>query len=162
MKTIWFCGDNEEKLISIAEIVGEGLIMRDKNVEIIVQSEIREILGRGLKDTKEDKATFTNRLGFLGNLLHRNNIFAIIVSDAESNDRKNVKENYNNYLQINLGNSDLLCDLTLDVNDDPKTNAKKIIDYLVKQNLIPENAQEVYSEDEEEEIRKRLEDLGYV
>lgn len=163
MKTIWFCGEDDESLVSIAEIVGEELINRDKNIELIVHSEIMEILGRGLKDNPEDKTTFIDRLGFLGNLLHRNNIFALIVSkDAPVNDRKNIKENYSNYLQVNLGTSDSLCDIKLDKMDEPKLNAKKIIEHLVKQNVIPEQCQNVYSKDEEEEIRKRLEDLGYV
>ena len=164
MRTIWFCGNEEEKLITIAEFVGEELINRDKNVELIVESEIREILGRGLKDTLEDRPTFTDRLGFLGNLLHRNNIFALIISkDSTVEDRKKVKQNYGNYLQINLGAfKDLLCDLDLSIKNSEKENAKKIIDYLIFEKIIPEQAQEVYSEEEEEEIRKRLEDLGYV
>lgn len=163
MKTIWFCGKDENTLTSIAEFVGEELINRDKNIELIVESEIREILGRGLKDTPEDRSTFTDRLGFLGNLLHRNDIFTLIVSkDAPLNDRKIVKESYKNYLQVNYGDKDSLCDLTLDTTSDLKTNAKKIIECLIKEKIIPEQAQEVYSEEEEEEIRRRLEDLGYV
>ena len=164
MKTIWFCGNEEEKLTTIAEFVGEELINRDKNVELIVASEVREILGRGLKDTPEDKATFTDRLGFLGNLLHRNGIFAIIISpNASVENRKSVKQNYANHVQINIGDfKDLLCDLDLSLKDNPKENAKKIIEYLIFEKIIPEQAQEVYSEEEEEEIRKRLEDLGYV
>ena len=163
MKTIWFCGHEEDKLTTIAELVGEELINRDNYVELIVESEIKEILGCGLKDTPEDKATFTDRLGFLGNLLHRNDIFTLIISkDAALNDRKTVKENYKNYLQINLGNKDSLCDLTLDIKDDMKASAKKIIEHLIKEGVILEQCQEVYSSEEEEEIRRRLEDLGYV
>ena len=37
-----------------------------------------------------------------------------------------------------------------------------MIEHLIKERLIPEQAQEVYSKEEEEEIRRRLEDLGYV
>ena len=177
MKTIWFCGNDEKTLITIAEFVGEELINRDKLVELIVESEIKEILGRGLKDTPEDKATFADRLGFLGNLLHRNNIFALVVSNnAALNDRKVVKESYKNYMQVEAcpaegearqgrhgkPSGDPLCDLALDIKDDLKTNAKKIIELLIKERLIPEQAQEVYSKEEEEEIRRRLEDLGYV
>jgi hypothetical protein len=164
MKTIWFCGNEEEKLTTTAEFVGEELINRDKCVELIVESEVREILGRGLKDTPEDKATFTDRLGFLGNLLYRNGIFALIISpNASVEDRKIVKQNYANYVQINIGDfKDLLCDLDLSLKDIPKENAKKIIEYLIFEKIIPEQCQTVYSEDEEEEIRKRLEDLGYV
>lgn len=162
MKTIWFCGDNEEKLTTIAEIVGEEFINRDQNVELIVHSEVQEILGRGLKDTKEDKSIFIDRLGFLGNLLHRNNIFALVVSkDASLADRRLVKENYKNYIQINYENKDDLCNIFLD-NIDPKSNTKKIIDYLTNQKLIPQNSHSVYSKDEEEEIRRRLEELGYI
>ena len=79
MKTIWFCGEDEKSLINVAESLGEELINREQCVELIVHSEIEEILGRGLKDTKEDRFTFTDRLGFLGDLLHRNNIFSLIV-----------------------------------------------------------------------------------
>ncbi len=164
MKTIWFCGNKEETLTTIAEFVGEELINRDNYVELIVESEIRELLGRGLKDTPEDKVTFTDRLGFLGNLLHRNGVFVLIISpNASVEDRKTVKKNYSNYLQINIGDvKDLLCDLDLSLKDNPKENAKEIIEYLVFEKIIPEQAQEVYSKEEEEEIRRRLEDLGYV
>jgi len=164
MKTIWFCGNEEEKLTTTAEFVGEELINRDKNVELIVESEVREILGRGLKDIPEDKATFTDRLGFLGNLLHRNGIFALIIlPNASVEDRKIVKQSYANYIQINIGDfKDLLCDLDLSLKDTPKENAKKIIEYLIFEKIIPEVSQEVYSKEEEDEIRRRLEDLGYV
>lgn len=163
MKTIWFCGNDENTLTSIAEIVGEELINRDKYVELIVHSEIQEILGRGLKDSQEDKSTFTDRLGFLGNLLHRNNIFGLIISkDASLNDRKLVKETYGNYLQVCLDCSDDLTNVCLNKKEDPKSNAKKTIDYLIKENIIPEQCQTIYSKDEEEEIRRRLEELGYV
>ncbi|MBI3591050.1 MAG: hypothetical protein HY094_06725 [Candidatus Melainabacteria bacterium] len=163
MKTIWFCGDNEDMLTSTAEIVGEELINREQYVELVVQSEVQEILGRGLKDTEADRSTFADRLGFLGNLLHRNKIFALIISkDATLNDRKKIKETYGNYIQVNLGDKDSLCDLVLDTKDDSKTNAKKIIEHLAKEKSIPEQCTTVYSKDEEEEIRRRLEELGYV
>ena len=165
MKTIWFCTNakNEDIVISIAEVIGEELIRRDQYVELVVQSEVNEILGRGLKDTPEDKATFIDRLGFLGNLLHRNEIFALVVTkDSNLNDRKLVKETYSNYIQVNMGEKDLLTDILLDKMDDPKFNAKKIIEYLIGQKIIPEKGQEVYSKEAEEEIRRRLEELGYV
>ena len=163
MKTIWFCGENENVLTSIAEIVGEELINRDQFVELIVQSEIQEILGRGLKDTEADRSTFTDRLGFLGNVLHRNKIFALIISkEATLNDRKAVKETYKNYIHINIGNKDELTNVELNKKDDPKYNGKEIIEYLAKEKFIPEQCTTVYSKDEEEEIRRRLEELGYV
>ena len=114
MKTIWFCSEdkNEVALTSIAELVGEELIKREQNVELIVQSEVQEILGKGLKDTPEDKSTFTDRLGFLGQLLHRNNVFALIVSiNTTQEDRKKIKEEYGNYIGIEThGNASLsLC-----------------------------------------------------
>ena len=178
MKTIWFCSEdkNEETLTSVAEIVGEELIKREQNVELIVQSEVKEILGKGLKDTPEDKSIFTDRLGFLGDLLHRNNVFALIVStNATQEDRKKIKEEYGNYIGIEThglpeagpplaDNVSLLADIILDSKSDSTKNAKKVIDYLINQKLIPDETDgfNVYSEEEEQEIRKRLEDLGYV
>lgn len=163
MRTIWFYSKdkNENMLTSIAEIVGEELIKRDQNVELVVESEVKEILGKGLKDTEEDKSTFTDRLGFLGDLLHRNNIFALIVScSATLEDRKKVKEDYGNFIQACPQKDDPLTNIVLDSKD----SAKKVIDYLIDQKLISQEADgcNVYSEEEEQEIRKRLEDLGYV
>jgi adenylylsulfate kinase-like enzyme len=150
MRSIWLTGSDEDKLISTGEFIGEELINRNQSIELIVQSEVREILGRGLKDSPEDKATFTDRLGFLGNMLNRNNIFTIIISMESSDaDKNKVKESYGNYLEFK-------------VSKDPKEAAKEVITKLISEKLIPEQCQEVYSEEEEEEIRKRLEDLGYV
>ncbi len=151
MKTIWLVGNDEEKLISIGECIGEALINKNQNIELIVQSEVKELLGRGLGDTPEDRATFTDRLGFLSNLLHRNNIFAVIVSmESSEADRNKVKEVYGNYIEVQVKN------------EDPKDVVTSVINMLVKENIIPEQCEVVYSEEEEEEIRKRLEDLGYV
>ena len=163
MKTLWFCGKNEKDLTTIAELVGEGLITRNKSAEIIVHSEVNEILGSGLKDSKEDKATFADRLGFLGNLLHRNDVFALIVAaETAMSDRKIVKDNYKHYVQVNLDSKDELTDIELKSNNDHTENAKTVIRNLISQNLISEHAEEVYSKEEEEEIRRRLEELGYV
>lgn len=164
MRTIWFCGEDEKGLTTVAEHVGEELIDRDKFVEIIVHSEVQEILGYPLKDNEEDRSTFTDRLGFAGHLLHRNNIFVLIISkDATVENRKKVKESYGNYIQINIGSfKDKLCDLDLSSKEDPKENAKKIIEYLVLEKIISEKGDSVYSKEEEEEIRRRLENLGYV
>ena len=141
---------------------------RDQNVEIIVHSEVEEILGSGLGNDSEGKSSFTDRLGFLGHLLHRNNIFALIVSkDASLTDRNLIKENYKNCIQVgsslqSASTQESLCDITIDEKDDLKNSAKKIIEYLIKEKLIPEASQQVYSKEEEEEIRRRLEELGYV
>lgn len=165
MKTIWFCGEDENVLTSIAECVGEELINRDQNVEIIVHSEVEDILGSELKDMKDGKSIFTDRIAYLGHLLHRNGTFALIISrDSSVEDRKKAKENFGNYIQINIGNfKDLLCDLDLSSKEGIRANAKKIIEYLVIEKIIPNNhGVSVYSKEEEEEIRRRLEDLGYV
>lgn len=164
MKTIWLCGEDNEMLTTISEYVGEELVNRNQLVELIIHNEIQEIVGKGLKDTQEDKSIFIDRLGFLGHLLHRNEIFTLIVSkDASIEDRRKVKDSYKNYIQINISNQkDLLCDLDLSPKENLKENAKKIIEYLTLEKIIPDQSHTIYSKEEEEEIRKRLEDLGYV
>lgn len=165
MKTIWLIGNDENKLISISEIVGEELINRDQFVELIVHGEVKDMLGKGLTVANIDKSVFADRLGFLGNLLHRNNIFALVISnEATLFDRKEIKKIYGNYLQVNLDGKDELTNIEIKSKDEYKLNAKIIIDFLIKEKLIPEKASgaNIYSKDEEEEIRRRLEELGYV
>lgn len=165
MKTIWFCGKDEERLTTIAEEVGIELVTRDQKAEIIVYSEVKEILGRGLKDDSEENAAFTDRLGFLGHLLHRNDAFALIVSTKSSiEDRKKVKEEYKNYIQVSIGEKDNLTDIPVSDTDDVKSSVKQIVKFLIDKKLILEeqSGATIYSKDEEEEIRRRLEELGYV
>lgn len=165
MRTIWFVGNDENKLTSICEIVGEELINRDQFVELIVHGEVKDMLGKGLTVTQADKSVFADRLGFLGNLLHRNNIFALVISnEATLEDRKEIKKIYGNYFQVNLDSKDELTDIEIKSKEENKLNAKIIIDFLVKEKLIPEKSSgaNIYSKDEEEEIRRRLEELGYV
>ena len=155
MKTIWFSGKDEEKLVNIAEEVGAELITRNCFVELIVHSEVREILGRGLNNDEDGNSEFAIRLGFLGNLLHRNSVFALIVSPYlnESTSSK-IKEEYGNFIHVSFDKSD----------KDPVECAEEIIKDLDSKKLIPfeESGTAVYSKDEEEEIRRRLEELGYV
>lgn len=165
MRTIWLVGNDENKLTSISEIVGEELINRDQFVELIVHGEVKEMLGKGLTVSHTDRSVFADRLGFLGNLLHRNNIFALVISnEATLENRKEIKKIYGNYLQVSLDNKDELTDIEIKSKDNDKLNAKIILDYLIKEKLIPEKSSgvNIYSKDEEEEIRRRLEELGYV
>ncbi|MFQ6617888.1 MAG: adenylyl-sulfate kinase [Fidelibacterota bacterium] len=46
--------------------------------------------------------------------------------------------------------------------ESPEESAKRVVDYLEDLNLIPKKEREVYTREEEEEINRRLESLGYL
>jgi len=80
--------------------------------------------------------------GFVCRLLVRNGVFVIVVSDE-------VKP-------------DCECrEIELDKNDTADFAAEKILDTLAHENLVSLETHD-YSADEEEEIRRRLADLGYI
>lgn len=80
--------------------------------------------------------------GLVCRLLVRNGIFVVIVAEQMEPDCECKR-------------------ITLDSNDTPDFAAEKILDMLAHENLVSIESHD-YSPDEEEEIRRRLADIGYI
>jgi len=196
--TIWFTGLSGSGKTTLAREVEEILLERGLKVEVLDADIVRTNLSKGLGFSKEDRDINIRRIGFVCNLLTRNDVVAIAAAispykSVRDENRKLIK----NYVEV-------FCKCSIDALtqrdvkglyakalkgeiknftgvDDPyeepdnaevvvdtgketeEQSVAKIIKTLEILNYIPrvEDANE-YSGDEEDEIKARLKDLGYI
>jgi adenylyl-sulfate kinase len=75
--TLWFTGLSGSGKSTLAVAVSEQLHRRDVKVEILDGDVVRTNLSKGLGFSQEDRDTNIRRIGFVCNLLTRNDVVAI-------------------------------------------------------------------------------------
>jgi adenylylsulfate kinase len=77
--TLWFTGLSGSGKTTIAEVVEHELRERGRRVEVLDGDIVRTNLSKGLSFSREDRNVNVLRIGFVANLLTRNEV-AVIVS----------------------------------------------------------------------------------
>ena len=196
--TLWFTGMSGSGKSTLAEAVEKELLERGVNVEILDGDIIRTNLSKGLGFSQEDRDINIRRVGFVCNLLTRNNACAIAacISPYKAIRDENRKM-IGRFVEV-------YCKAPLEelIERDPKGLYKKALAGEIKgftgiddpyeepekaevvvetdKETIEESVAKImrtlelmgyieplstdteYSEEEEEEIKKRLADLGYI
>jgi adenylyl-sulfate kinase len=195
--TLWFTGLSGSGKSTLARKVEEVLLERGMRVEVLDGDIIRTNLSRGLGYSKEDRDTNIRRIGFVCNLLTRNDVVAIAAAIAPYDEiRKENRRQIGSYVEVYCkcpmeelvkrdvkglygkalkgeiqnftGVSDPYeepLDAEVVVETDKETeeeSAAKIVRTLEITGYIPADQTSDYSEEEEEEIKARLKDLGYI
>ena len=196
--TLWFTGMSGSGKSTLAQGCQEALLERGINTEILDGDVIRTNLSKGLGFSKEDRDINIRRVGFVCNLLTRNDAVAIAACISPYKAiRDENREMIGRFVEV-------YCEAPLEklIERDPKGLYKKalageikgftgiddpyeepekpevvvhtadetveesvgkIIRTLELMNYIPAADTGVeYTEEEEEEIKKRLADLGYI
>ena len=78
--TLWFTGLSGAGKTTLARLVEDQLIARGHKVEVLDGDVIRTNLSKGLGFSKEDRDTNIRRIGFVCNLLTRNDVVAIAAA----------------------------------------------------------------------------------
>ena len=78
--TLWFTGLSGAGKSTLARLVETELITRGRKVEVLDGDVIRTNLSKGLGFSKEDRDTNIRRIGFVCNLLARNQVVAIAAA----------------------------------------------------------------------------------
>ena len=78
--TLWFTGLSGAGKTTLARLVESELIARGHRVEVLDGDVIRTNLSKGLGFSKEDRDTNIRRIGFVCNLLTRNDVVAIAAA----------------------------------------------------------------------------------
>ncbi len=169
--TLWFTGLSGAGKSTLAQEIEMELLERGLPVEIMDGDIIRENLSKGLGFSKEDRDTNIRRIGFVCNLLCRNDVVAIAAAIAPYREvRGEVREKVGRFVMVH-------CDCPLEVlkERDPKGLYKKAMAGEIK-NLTglddpyepPEKPEIVCYTDKETveesvaKIMKTLEILGYI
>jgi adenylylsulfate kinase len=78
--TLWLTGMHGTGKTTMAAYIAARLRQVGRNVEILDEGELGDELWQGLGDTKEERSTIVRRLGFVAQLLTRNNVAVLVPS----------------------------------------------------------------------------------
>ncbi len=195
--TLWFTGLSGAGKSTLAQRVREILLERGMKVEVLDGDVVRQNLSKGLGFSKEDRDTNIRRIGFVCNLLTRNDVVAIAAAispyrairdenrkligrfvevyckcDLDTLKERDPKGLYEKALKGEIKNFTGVSDpyeapenpeVVVDTAaEDVEASAGKIVAKLEELNYIPSAEAGDYSADEEETIKRRLQDLGYI
>jgi adenylyl-sulfate kinase len=195
--TIWFTGLSGAGKTTLARLVETELKSRGHRVEVLDGDIIRTNLSRGLGFSKEDRDTNIRRIGFVCDLLSRNDVVAIAAAISPYREvrdevrksiagfvevyvkcpidvlaERDVKGLYKKALAGEIKNFTGVDDpyeephspevMVETDQETPDQSAKRIIARLEELGFVAASESSGYSEEDEEEVRRRLEALGYV
>jgi len=195
--TLWFTGLSASGKSTLAERVRDILLERGMKVEVLDGDVVRQNLSKGLGFSKEDRDINIRRIGFVCNLLTRNDVVAIGAAispyrairdenrkligrfvevyckcDLETLKQRDPKGLYQKAIDGEIENFTGVSDpyeppdnpeVVVDTaNEDIDTCVGRIIATLEQLTYIPAGDGRGYSDEEEESIKQRLRDLGYI
>jgi adenylylsulfate kinase len=76
--TVWFTGLSGAGKTTISQQVGKNLIDRGYRVEYLDGDAVRQTLSKGMGFSKADRDENIRRIGFVANLLTRNNVIVLV------------------------------------------------------------------------------------
>ena len=101
--TLWFTGLSGAGKSTLAREVEGMLLERGLNVEVLDGDIIRDNLSKGLTFSKEDRDTNIRRIGFVCNLLARNQVVAIAAAISPYKEvRREVREKLGRFAMVPL------------------------------------------------------------
>ncbi|MCI0490946.1 MAG: adenylyl-sulfate kinase [Blastocatellia bacterium] len=195
--TIWFTGMSGAGKTTLARLIEAELKNREHRVEVLDGDIIRTNLSKGLGFSKEDRDTNIRRIGFVCNLLTRNEVVAIAAAISPYREvRDEVRQMIGSFVEVYVkcpievlaerdvkglykrafageiehftGIDDpyeepLSPEAVVETDTEtPEQSAAQILAKLEEMNLIAPALPDAYSDEDDEEIRRRLEALGYV
>jgi len=99
--TLWLTGLSGAGKTTIAANIGGRLKQAGAKVELLDGDEVRTHLSRGLGFSREDRDTNVRRLGFVGELLSRNGVIAIVAAISPYRDtRDEVRRRVTNFVEV--------------------------------------------------------------
>ena len=99
--TLWFTGLSGAGKSTLARLVESDLIARGHRVEVLDGDVIRTNLSKGLGFSKEDRDTNIRRIGFVCNLLARNQVVAIAAAISPYREvRDEVRRDIGTFVEV--------------------------------------------------------------
>ncbi|QLE59384.1 adenylyl-sulfate kinase [Nostoc sp. TCL26-01] len=99
--TVWFTGLSGAGKSTICRVVEEKLRSLSYKVEVLDGDLIRQYLTKGLGFSKEDRQENIRRIGFVANLLTRNNVIVLVAAIAPYREmRQEMRDVIGNFLEV--------------------------------------------------------------
>ncbi len=197
--TLWFTGLSGAGKSTLADVIGPMLKERGCKVEVLDGDAVRTNLSKGLGFSKEDRDTNVRRIGYVAQLLTRNEVAVITAAISPYRDvRRECREMIGNFVEVFVKCPVEVCaerdvkglykkamageiphftgvsdpyeepenaEVVVETNgESPEQCATKILAKLEELGYLdPKAAAPAGGDDDEDElIRQRLEELGYV
>jgi adenylylsulfate kinase len=99
--TVWFTGLSGAGKSTICRVVEERLRSRNYKVEVLDGDLVRQYLTKGLGFSKEDREENIRRIGFVANLLTRNDVIVLVAAIAPYRElRQEMRYLIGNFLEV--------------------------------------------------------------
>ncbi len=99
--TLWFTGLSGSGKSTLSQAIEPVLLERGMRVEVLDGDEVRTNLSKGLGFSKEDRDTNIRRIGYVCNLLSRNDVVAISAAISPYREiRDELRGNINNFVEV--------------------------------------------------------------
>lgn len=110
--TIWFTGLSGAGKTSISSALEQKLLSDGyKNVEILDGDVVRQNLTKGLGFSKEDRDENIRRVGFVANLLTRNQVIVLVSAISPYQEiRQEVRERIGNFIEVYVNAPLAICE----------------------------------------------------
>lgn len=169
--TVWFTGLSGAGKTTLANIVQEQLLARGYKVETLDGDIVRTHLSKGLGFSRADRDTNILRIGFVANLLTRNEVVVLVsaISPYRAT-RDQVRADIGSFVEVFVK-----CPLEICIERDTKglykkalageiaqfTGVSDVYEHPLNPEIVVETANETPSESALK-IMARLEELGYL
>jgi hypothetical protein len=175
--TMWFMGAPDAVKTALARRVEGALLERGVPVEIVDGGELGANLRIGLGASADDEATYARRIGCLCRMLSRNSIVTIATGVAPRKSlRDEARASIERFVEVRIARpgaaeeagasgSDGPGRPEIIVTEDPaaeEESAERVLSTLEALGYLAPAAGRGYSVTEEEEIKSRLRELGYI
>lgn len=181
---LWCTGFECEQKGRVVQQLEEVLLERGLQVELLDSEIVKEYLCDDVQVSKEGLFVMDKRAMFVGVLLARNGVAAIVSLVSPSKDfRDEMRANIDDFVEVyfkcpieffsqnidnlKIGEHDYeapeKAEVVLDVASvSLEDSTRKILKTLELLGYIPSSSLDDYTDDEENEIKDRLENLGYL
>jgi adenylylsulfate kinase len=173
---VWLTGPASEDREKIAREVTGTLSERGISSELFDQGTVTGSLSGGLAEDKEGKITEMKRVAFLCETLGRNGVISVVSSESPFKDtRAEIRKQMKEFVEVLVESPESKTEGGFEFEPPEKPEvvvnpadtsvedcSKKIVHVLEMIGCIPAVGEPGYSGEEEEKIKSRLKDLGYI
>jgi adenylylsulfate kinase-like enzyme len=173
---VWLTGPASEDREKIGSEVHGTLSERGISAELFDQGTVSENLSGGLSSDKDGKTIEMRRVAFLCETLGRNGVISVVSTESPFKDiRQEIRKQMKEFVEVLVESPESKTESGFEfeapekpevVVDPASTSvedcAKKIVHVLEMIGCIPAFGEPGYSGEEEEKIKSRLKDLGYI
>lgn len=172
---LWFTGIALQEMTEMARLIETRLLEVGANVELLDSESLGERLFKADHAGHIDGIALAKVAAFAAELLSRNGIISIVNCDASDKAiRQQVRSEVEDFVEVYLKShkesshgenfeAPSRPEVEIDIDHvNIETACNQVLKTLEVLGLVSNLTDQDYSEDEEEEVKKRLQDLGYI